>query len=94
MLECYREWEAICEKDPTTVAYEDWVPLFVQNFELDTTKPKDVDQLLLSTKPSQKAACYTKMKSFGNHRRVDDGDAGRTQTWVKARYDEYTLVDF
>ena len=52
VLECCREWEAIRENDPTTAAFEDWVPLFVQNFELDMTKPEDVDRLLLSTKPS------------------------------------------
>ena len=52
VLECCKEREAIRENNPTIAAFEDSVLLFVQNSELDMTKPEDVDRLLLSTKPS------------------------------------------
>ena len=45
------------------------------------TNPEDVDRLLLCTKPAQKATRYTRMTSFGNHYRVDDGDCERFQTY-------------
>jgi hypothetical protein len=42
---------------------------------------EDMDKLLLTTKRSQKAVCYTKMKAFGNHFRVADETSVRMQIY-------------
>jgi hypothetical protein len=76
-----REWNSRRQQDASTLAFKKWVPEYGLNSNLDMTNAEDVDCLLLWTKPSQKAARYTKMVSFRNHWRIDDGDARRFQTY-------------
>jgi hypothetical protein len=49
--------------------------------DLDAHNPEDIDRLLLSTKPSQRAFRYTRMKAFGNHLRVEDTTSTTMQTY-------------
>jgi hypothetical protein len=69
------------EADASILPFEEWVRGAVQSTELDVNNAEDMDRLLLTTKPSQKATRYTRMKAFGNHFRVDDESSGRMQTY-------------
>ena len=48
---------------------------------MDATNPEELDRLLLSTKPSQRAMRYSRMKCFGSNFRVDDEEGDRFQTY-------------
>lgn len=79
-MEC-RNWTNERDEDPGIPPFHEWIQNVVRNSPLDVTNADDRDRLLLATKPSQKASRYTKMLSYGNHFRVDDGDIGRFQTY-------------
>lgn len=61
--------------------FEEWIRTAINISTVDVAKADDVNRLLISTKPSQKAIRYTRMKSFGTHFRVDDGDNDSFQTY-------------
>ena len=48
---------------------------------MDATNPEELDRLLLSTKPSQRAMRYSRMKCFGSNFRVDDEGGDRFQMY-------------
>jgi hypothetical protein len=76
-----RRWEGICESNPTTIPFEDWVQEIRDTEDLDVNNPEDFDKLLLCMKPSQRAIRYSRMKAFGNHFRVDGHATARMQTY-------------
>jgi hypothetical protein len=76
-----RQWEAMRGTDVTTLPFEEWVKGAIHSIELDVNNPEDMDRLLLTTKPSQKATRYTRMKAFGNHVGVEDESSGRMLTY-------------
>jgi hypothetical protein len=63
----YRRWEAIRFQDPSVDTFDEWVRDDAAHVDLDTSNPDDMDRLMLSTKPLQRAVRYTRMKAFGNH---------------------------
>jgi hypothetical protein len=67
----------VCETNPTTAPFEEWVRELSQAEPLDVTDPDDFDKLLLCTPPSQRALRYCRMKAFGNHFRVEDEASSR-----------------
>jgi hypothetical protein len=76
-----RRWRAQREEDRSIPEFEDWITGALRTFGVDDAADVDVDSLLLSMKPAQKAMRYTKMKTFGNHFRVMDETANRMQTF-------------
>jgi hypothetical protein len=76
-----RRWEGMCESNPSTTPFEDWVHDLAESEDLDVSKPEDFDKLLLCMKPSQRAIRYCRMKAFGNHFRVEDEASARMQTY-------------
>lgn len=76
-----RRWGAQREEDRSLPEFEDWISGALRSFPVDDAANVDVDTLLLSMKPAQKAMRYTKMKAFGNHFRVMDDTANRMQTF-------------
>jgi hypothetical protein len=62
-----RRWKGMCESNPSTTPFEDWVHDLAESEDLDVSKPEDFDKLLLCMKPSQRAIRYCRMKAFGNH---------------------------
>jgi len=58
--------------NPMTLALAEWIQDTVIRSELDLRKPNDMDRLLLSKKPSQRALCYSQIMAFGNHFHVED----------------------
>jgi hypothetical protein len=76
-----RKWKEERDRNPSIPPFEEWVQGVVERDALDVTKPEDVDRLLLSYKPTQRAMRYTKMKAFGNHFRVDDAASTELQTY-------------
>lgn len=54
------------------MALEEWIERIVRESDLDLKKPENMDRLLLSKKPSQKATRYARVTAFGNHFRVED----------------------
>jgi hypothetical protein len=75
-----RRWELNRVQDPSIAPFEDWVRGAVADSDLDANNPDDIDRLLLSTKPFQRAFRYTRMKAFGNHFRVEDTTSSTMQT--------------
>jgi hypothetical protein len=80
-LHMCRRWEAITLQDPSVDTFDEWVRDDAAHADLDTSNPYDMDRLMLSTKPSQRAARYIRMKVFGNHFRVEDDSSCRLQTY-------------
>jgi hypothetical protein len=76
-----RRWNAEMEEDRDTPVFEEWIRGAMRTYAADAPTEVDVDNLLLCTKPSQKAMRYTKMKAFGNHFRVLDDMTSRMQTY-------------
>jgi hypothetical protein len=76
-----RKWELNRVQDPSIAPFEEWVRGAAAHSELDAHNPEDIDRLLLSTKPSQRAFRYTRMKAFGNHFRVEDTASTTMQTY-------------
>jgi hypothetical protein len=67
--------------DPGIPSFEEWVRGAVQRHMEDAPEGVDLDTLLMSTKPTQRAFQYTKMKAFGNHFRVEDDTSSRLQMY-------------
>jgi hypothetical protein len=67
-----RKWELNRVQDLSIAPFEDWVSGAIADNDLDANNPDDIHRLLLSTKPSQRAFRYMRMKAFGNHFRVED----------------------
>jgi hypothetical protein len=61
--------------------FEEWVKGVIWSSPLDVRNEDDMDKLLLTSKPSQIATRYTRMKAFGNHFRVADESSTRMQTY-------------
>jgi hypothetical protein len=76
-----RRWEAIRLQDPSVDTFDEWVRDDAAHADLDTSNPDDLDRLMLSMKPSQRAVRYTQMKAFGNHFRVEDNSSCCLQTY-------------
>jgi hypothetical protein len=76
-----RQWEALHGTDATILPFEEWVKGAVRSTEVDVNNSEDMDRLLLTTKPSQIATRYTRMKAFGNHFRVADESSRRLMTY-------------
>jgi hypothetical protein len=76
-----RKWKEERDKKPSIPPFEEWVQGAAERDTPDVTKAEDVDRLLLSYKPTQRAMRYTKMKAFGNHFRVDDAASAELQTY-------------
>lgn len=55
--------------------------LVVHAHPMDPNNPKDLDMVLLCSKPSQIATRYTKMIAYGNHYRMEDPKNGLLQTY-------------
>jgi hypothetical protein len=75
-----RQWQAMQEGDAEIVRFEEWVKGAVRSSDLDVNNLEDMDRLLLTTKSSQKATRYTRMKAYGNYFRMHDDSAERMQT--------------
>jgi hypothetical protein len=58
-----------------------WVKGVVHAQHMDLGNPKDLDVVLLCNKPSQVATHYTRMKTYGNHFRVEDSKKKLLQTY-------------
>jgi hypothetical protein len=76
-----RKWKSEQDGNEVTQPFEDWVRAFAQQEPLDLTDPENKDRLLLSTKPSQRATRYTRMKAFANHFRVEDSASAYLRTY-------------
>jgi hypothetical protein len=76
-----RKWEEMCESNPNTAPFEEWVRNLLETEEVDVNEPADFDKLLLCVKPSQRATRYRRMKAFGNHFRVEDDASVRMLTY-------------
>jgi len=60
----------------------------VHKFELDLSNPNDMDCLLLSKKPLQRATRYTWIMTFDNHFQVED----KTSSWLVNYNNGVTLL--
>lgn len=58
-----------------------WMERTVRDTNLDLRNPEDMDRLLLSRKPSQKATRYSRIMAFGNHFRVQDESTERLMSY-------------
>jgi hypothetical protein len=76
-----RAWETTKMQDPTTPPFEEWVRSDAAHSHLNASNHKDMDRLMFSTKPSQRALQYTRTKAFGNHFRVEDDSSTRMLTY-------------
>jgi hypothetical protein len=76
-----RRWERVREMDPTTEPFEQWVRHLPEAKEVDVSIPEEFDKILLTTKPSQRATRYCRMKAFGNHFRVGHPGSELLQTY-------------
>jgi hypothetical protein len=76
-----RRWEEVCELNPNTAPFQDWVRKLPETENLDASNSEEFDKILLCQKPSQRAIRYCRMKAFGNHFRVEDEASARTQTY-------------
>jgi hypothetical protein len=81
MLSVTRKWEEMCESNPNTTPFEEWVRNLPEIEDVDVNEPEDFDKLLLCMKPSQRVTRYRKMKAFGNHFRVEDDASVRMLTY-------------
>jgi hypothetical protein len=81
MLNVTRKWEEMCESNPNTLPFEEWVRNLPETEDVDVNEPEDFDELLLCMKPSQRATRYRRMKAFGNHFRVEDDASVRMLTY-------------
>jgi hypothetical protein len=81
MLSVTRKWEEMCESNPNTAPFEEWVYNLPETEDVDVNEPEDFDKLLLCVKPSQRATRYRRMKAFGNHFRVEDDASVRMLTY-------------
>jgi hypothetical protein len=77
----YRKWELNRVQDPSIALFEEWVRGDATHNDFDSSNPKDIDRLMMSTKPSQRVVCYTRMKAFENHFRVEDVASTWLQTY-------------
>ncbi len=59
----------------------DWVKVVIHEQQLDLGNPDGLDVVLLCNKPYQVAMQYTKMKTYGNHFRVEDPKSRLLQTF-------------
>jgi hypothetical protein len=76
-----RKWEEMCESNPNTAPFEEWIRNLPETEDVDVNEPADFDKLLLCVKPSQRATRYRRMKAFGNHFRVEDDASVRMLTY-------------
>lgn len=76
-----RNWEAEKATNSWTPSFEEWVKVFMEVANVDVTSEDDMERVMLSKKPSQRALRYLKMKSFGNHFRVEDESTANLQTF-------------
>jgi hypothetical protein len=76
-----RKWEGVCESNPSTAPFQDWVRELPETENLDASNSEEFDKILLCQKPSQRAIRYCRMKAFGNHFRVEDEASTRMQTY-------------
>jgi hypothetical protein len=67
--------------DPTTEPFEQWVRHLPEAEEVDVNIPEEFDKILLTTKPSQRATRYCRIKAFGNHFRVGHPGSELLQTY-------------
>jgi hypothetical protein len=81
MLSVTRKWEEMCESNPNTKPFEEWVRNLPETKDVDIKELEDFDKLLLCMKPSQRAIRYQRMKAFGNHFRVEDDASVRMLTY-------------
>jgi hypothetical protein len=76
-----KKWKEGRDRNSSIPFFEEWVQGIAKRDALDVTKPEDLDRLLLSYKPAQRAMRYTKIKAFGNHFEVDDATSAELQTY-------------
>jgi hypothetical protein len=76
-LRACREWKQEEITNPALDPLAEWIQRKVRELEMDLSNSEDMDRLMLSRKPSQKATRYTRVTSFGNHFRVEDDTTDR-----------------
>ena len=67
-----KKWKEEQQADPSSPPFEEWVQGVAKREAVDVITTEDLDRLLLSWKPAQRAMRYTKMKAFRNHFKVDN----------------------
>jgi hypothetical protein len=51
MLSMIRKWEEMCESNPNTTPFEEWVRNLPEIEDVDVNEPEDFDKLLLCRSP-------------------------------------------
>ncbi len=67
--------------NPNLPPFIDWVKNVVHGHPMDVNNPKDLDRVLLCSRPSQIAIWYIRMKAYENHFKVEDSERNSMQTF-------------